>query len=85
MNAIPVVLIVLRRIDASLRRDAMSAARAVLITEAFDLVAELRKRGSSRSTSQSTAHDKHGVLALVVRIDQPGVHLVLGPLLGHGP
>jgi hypothetical protein len=47
MNAVTVVLVVFSRIDPALSCDRMGAACAVLETETFDFVAQLRKRGRS--------------------------------------
>ena len=45
VDAVAVVLVVLGGVDAALRGDAVRAARAVLVAEALDLVAQLRQRG----------------------------------------
>ncbi len=42
-DAVAVVVVVLRRVDAALRRDRVRAARRVLVAEALHLVAELRQ------------------------------------------
>src|SRR5439155_5230449 len=47
-DRVAVVLIVLRGVDAALRRDGMGAPRAVLEAEAGDLVAQLGERRGGR-------------------------------------
>ena len=48
VHAVAVVLVVLRRVDAALRRDAVGAPGAVLDAEVQDVVAELAERGGGR-------------------------------------
>ena len=81
INAVAVVLVILGRVDAALGGDAVRAARAVLEAEAFHLVAQLRQRGGGRRARQAAAHDDDVELALVGRVDQLHVELVLVPLL----
>ena len=45
INAVAVVLIVLRGVDSALRGDRVRAARAILIAETFDIESLLAKRG----------------------------------------
>src|SRR6185295_12301869 len=52
-HAVAVVLIVLGRVDAALRRDRVRAPRAVLITEAADVVAQLGQRRGGRSAGET--------------------------------
>ncbi len=49
VDAVPIVLIILCRVDAPLGGDAMGAPGAVLKTEAVDVVAELRHCSRGRS------------------------------------
>ena len=44
-NAVAVVLIILRGVDPALRRDAVRAARAVLITETLHVIAHFSEAG----------------------------------------
>src|SRR5262245_16347220 len=60
----------------------MRASRAVLKAKAFDLVAELRKRGRGRASGKSRAHYDHIKLSLVGGVYQLDVVTVLAPLLG---
>ena len=48
LDAVAVVLVVLRGVDAALRGDAVRAARAVVDAEAHDVVAELAERRGRR-------------------------------------
>ena len=81
VNGVAVVLVVLGCVNAALGRNGVGAAGAVLVAEAFDVVAKFGKRGSSGGASQAGTYHKHRVLALVVRIDQFGLKLVLGPFV----
>ena len=82
VDAVAVVLVVLRGVDAALRGDAVRAARAVLDAEAQDVVAELAERRGRRRAGQAGADDDDRVLALVGRVDQLHLELVPIPLLG---
>jgi hypothetical protein len=52
VNAVAVVLVILGRVDAALGGDAVGAARAVLVAEAFDVVAQFGQRGRRRSPAR---------------------------------
>src|SRR5262249_10945058 len=67
IDAIAVVLIILRGVDSTLRGDRMRAARAVLKAEAFDSVTQLRKRRRCRSACEPRAYNDYVELALVGR------------------
>ena len=81
VNGVAVVLVVLGRVNAALGRNGVGAAGAVLVAEAFDVVAKFGKRGGSGGASQAGTYHKYRVLALVVRIDQFGLKFVLGPFV----
>ena len=53
VDAVAVVLIVLRGVDAALRGDAVRAARRILKAEALDVVAELAERRRGRAAGQA--------------------------------
>ena len=57
IDAVAVVAVVLRGVDAALRRDAVGAARAVVNEERLDVVAELAERGRRRRAGQAGADD----------------------------
>jgi hypothetical protein len=76
VDAVAVVLVVLRRVDAALRRDRVRAPRAVVEDEAAHLVAELGERRRGGRAREARAHDDHLVLALVRRVDEADVRLV---------
>ena len=80
-HRVAVIAIVFRGVDATLRGDRVRATRAVLIAKAFHLITKLGERCSGSSTGKAGADDDHGKLPLVRRVDELGVHLVLGPLL----
>ena len=83
-DAVAVVLVILRRVDAALRGDGMRAARRVLEAEALDVVTELAERRGSRAAGEARAHDDHGELPLVRRVHKLHLELVLVPLLLEG-
>ena len=83
VHAVAVVLVVLRRVDAALRGDAVRAARAVLDAEVQDVVAELTERRGRRCARQSRSDADDRVLALVGRVDELDLELVPIPLLGN--
>ena len=84
VNGVAVVLVVLGGVNATLCRDGVSAARAVLIAETVDLVAELGKGGGGGTSGETGSDDDDFELPLVGRVDQLGVHLVGRPFVGQG-
>ena len=83
-DAVAVVVVVLGGVDAALGGDRVGAARAVLEAEALHLVAELAEARRGRGAGQAGADDDDGELALVVRVDQLQVALVVLPLALQG-
>ena len=69
-HRIPVILVILRRIDPSLRGNGVCSPGTVLKTEGFHPVAELRQAGGGRGPGQTRPDHNHLVLALVGRTDQ---------------
>ncbi len=55
-HAVSIVLVILGRVDSSLRRNAVGAARTVLKTKAFNLIAEL-SQGRGRAGSRKAGAD----------------------------
>ena len=53
VNAVAVVLIILRGVDSALRGDGMGAARRILITKTFHPITELAERGRGRTAGQT--------------------------------
>ncbi len=80
IDAVAVVLVVLRGVDAALGRDAVRAAGAVLDAEIQDVVAQLAKRRGRGRAREARADDDDRVLALVGRVDQLHLELVPVPL-----
>ena len=78
-HAVAVVLIIFCGIDSALGRDAMSAARAVLVAEAFYPVAQLAQRGGRRSAGQTASDHDDLKFPAIVRTDQAGMILVSRP------
>ena len=85
LNAVAVVLIILGRVDSALGRDAVGAARAVLVTEGLHVVAQLRQARRRRCAGQSGPDDDDVEFSLVGGIDQLHVEPVLIPLLLQWP
>src|SRR5579863_2049087 len=61
VNAVAVVLIVLRGVDAALRGNAVRAPGTVLKAETFDVVTELRHCRRSRRAREAGADDNYTV------------------------
>ena len=80
-DAVAVVPVVLRGVDAALGGDAVRAARAVLDAEAQDVVAQLAQRRRGRRARQARADDDDGELAAVRRVHQLRVEPAAVPLL----
>ena len=83
VNAVAVVLIILRGVDPALRGDAVRAARAVLVAERFHVVALLAERRGGRAAGQAGADDDDLEFPAIVRRDEPGVVLMPPPFLGQ--
>ncbi len=76
VNAVAVIVIIFGGVDAALRGDGVSAARAVLVAEALDVVAEFAEAGGGSATGEAGTHDDDVVLALVGGIDELEIELV---------
>ena len=85
VDAVAVVLVVLRGVDAALRGDAVRASRAVVNAEAEHVVAQLAEARRRRRAGQARADDDDRELALVGGVDQLHFELVPVPLVGQRP
>ena len=83
VDAVAVVLVVLGGIDAALGGDAVGAARAVLVAEAFDVVALFREGSGGGGSGEAAAYDDDGVFPAVGGIDQFRRILMAGPFRGE--
>jgi len=81
VNAIAIVRVVLRRVNAALGSDAMGPARAILITKRFDVITLLGQGRGRRTAGQSRADDDDLKPPAIVRRNQLGIVLVLPPFL----
>ena len=79
VGGVAVLLVVLGGVDAALGGDRVRAARRVLVAEGLHVVAGLAERGRGGAAGQTGADDDHVELAAVGRVDQPVVHLAVGP------
>ncbi len=77
VDAIAIVLVVLRGVDATLRRNRVRPPRAILKAENANVVAQLRERCRGRRPGQTRPHHNHGILPLIGRIHQ--LHFKLMP------
>jgi hypothetical protein len=77
VNAVAVIPVIFRGVDAALRGDRVRAARAVLEAEAMHVITLLPERRRCRSTREPRAHDDDRVLAAVRGIDE--LHFKAGP------
>ena len=82
VHAVAVVAVVLRGVDAALRRDAVGAARTVLDAEGEHVVAQLAQRGRRRRPGQAGAHDDDREFSAVRRVDELRLEAMPVPLLG---
>ena len=82
VDAVAVVRVVLRRVDPALRGDGVGAPGRVVEGERLDLVAELAERRGGGGAGEPGADDDDVELALVRRVHELHVELVLVPLLG---
>ena len=85
VHTVAVVLIVLGCVDATLCRNTVGAAWAVLETERQYFVAKLRQCGSGTATGQTGAYDNHPELPLVGGVHELLFLLESRPLLGKWP
>jgi hypothetical protein len=84
VNAIAVILIILGRINSTLCRNAVRAARAVLKAERLYVISKLAQRCGGGGPCQTRSHYNDFVFTLVGRIDQLQVKLVPGPFFRQG-
>src|SRR5207248_7488574 len=85
VDAVAVVLVVLRRVDAALRGDAVRPAGRVVEREHLDPIAELAERGG-RGRAGEPRPDHDDVEPTPVRgRDELLVEAVVVPLVGEGP
>src|SRR6266571_4435976 len=70
INAVAVVLIILRSVDTALRRDTVGAPGTVLEAETFHVIAELGHGRRRRCAGQSRSDDDDAIFPLVRRIHQ---------------
>ena len=85
VNAVAIVVIIFRGVDAALRSNGVSAPRTVLIAEALNVVAEFAEAGGSSATGEAGTNDDDVVLALVGRIDELEIEFVFIPRLFNRP
>ena len=83
VDAVAVVVVVLGRVDAALRRDRVRPTRRVVVREDLDVVAQLAERCGGRGAGEAGADHDHVELAAVVGFDQLQVELVVVPLVGQ--
>ena len=81
IDAVAVVPIVLGRVDAALRRDAVRPPRRVLEAEALHVVAELAQRRRGRRSGQSAPDHDDVYFRLFAGIHQLHLEAVRVPLL----
>src|SRR5690606_28985158 len=84
-NAVAVVLVVFRRVDAPLGGHAVGPPRRVLNAEVEDVVSQFTQRRGRRGTRQTGSHDDNGVAPFVGGVDQFHRRFVVGPLVLDGP
>ena len=84
IDTVAVVLVILGRVDAALRGDAVGAARTVLETEALDRVTQLGEGRRRRGPGQAAADHDDLVFAFVGRVDQLHLEPVPVPLGSQG-
>ncbi len=81
LDAVAIVLVVLRRVDPALRRDRMGSARRVLVAVAAHVVSQLAQRGGGGAPCEPGSDDDDRVFPLVGRVHQLHVEPVPVPLL----
>ena len=84
VNTVAIVLVVLRRVDPALRRDAVSPSGAVLEAEYVHLVAQFRQGRGGRPAGQAGTDHNDSELAFVRGTDEVLLIPALGPLGGQG-
>ena len=84
VDTVPVVRVVLRSVDPPLSRNAVSAARRLVITERRDLVSQFGQRCRGGCARQPRAHNNDMALALVRRINKVQMEPVVVPLFFEG-
>src|SRR5262249_29370400 len=70
INAVSIVLIILCRVNSTLRGNAMRASRTVLVTKTLYVVSKFRKLCSGSASGQAGSNHDDVVLALICGIHQ---------------
>src|SRR3954447_9750255 len=83
INAVPVILIILCRVDAALRGNGMRTPRGVLKTKTFHPIPELAECCRGRSAGQTSADHNHFELSPIIRVDQSDMVPVISPFLSQ--
>ena len=83
VNAVAVVLVILRGVDTALSGDGVRAAGAIVEDKTVHLITELGHGSGSGSASQTGANDDHLIFPFVGRIDQLHVGFVGAPFVGE--
>ena len=84
-HAVAIVLIIFCGVDPTLGGNAMRAARAILITERFNVVAQLAERRRRRSAGEPGANDNDFKFPAIVWRDQLRVIFVSAPFFHQWP
>ena len=80
VDAVPIITVILGRIDSTLCGNRVRAPRTILEAEGFDVIAQLTKRRRRRGSRQSGSNHDHRIFSLVRRIDQLHILPVTTPL-----
>src|SRR5690606_6654128 len=85
VDAVTVILVVLRCINPPLRSDAMCATRTILKTECLNIIPEFSEARSGRGPAESSSDYEDLVLSLVCWVYKLDVETSLIPLLLNWP
>ena len=81
IDGVVVILVILGRIDTSLRRNRVGAARRIADTEDFYIVSQFTQGCGCRCSSKTGTHHDHLQFTLVVRAHETDFRLAAGPLV----
>ena len=85
VNAVAIVLIILRRVNSTLSRNRVRPPRRILVAKTFHQITQLAEGRRRRASGQAAADNDDLEFAAVVWTDEPRVILMVRPFFCQRP